>query len=45
MHSLNLADLWNRLFSSLEGEGIATSEYYGGDELQLSGAIQLGDGR
>ncbi|MBI5958294.1 MAG: transglutaminase domain-containing protein [Chloroflexi bacterium] len=38
-----LAELWNRLFSSLEGEGIATTEYYGGEELQLSGAIQLGD--
>jgi transglutaminase-like putative cysteine protease len=38
-----LADLWNRLFSSLEAEGIATADYYGGDELQLSGAIQLGD--
>jgi transglutaminase-like putative cysteine protease len=38
-----LAEVWNRLFSSLEGEGIATTEYYGGDELQLSGAIQLGD--
>ncbi len=40
---VDLADLWNRLFSSLEAEGIATSDYYGGDELQLSGAIQLGD--
>jgi transglutaminase-like putative cysteine protease len=40
---VELADLWNRLFSSLESEGIATSDYYGGDELQLSGAIQLGD--
>jgi transglutaminase-like putative cysteine protease len=40
---VELADLWNRLFSSLETEGIATSDYYGGDELQLSGAIQLGD--
>ncbi len=40
---MQLADLWNRLFSSLEGEGIATADYYGGDELQLSGAIQLGD--
>lgn len=40
---MELSDLWNRLFSSLEGEGIATAEYYGGKELQLSGAIQLGD--
>ncbi len=40
---LELADLWSRLFSSLEGQGIATADYYGGDELQLSGAVQLGD--
>jgi len=40
---VKLADLWNRLFSSLEGQGIATADYYGGTELQLSGAIQLGD--
>ena len=40
---VQLADLWNRLFSSLETTGIATSDYYGGDELQLTGAIQLGD--
>lgn len=39
----DLADLWNRLFSSLEAEGIATTDYYGGEELQLSGAIQLGE--
>ncbi len=37
------AELWNRLFSSIESEGVATADYYGGDELQLSGAIQLGD--
>mgnify|MGYP001199615612 FL=1 len=40
---MQLADMWNRLFSSLEGEGIATTDYYGGDRLRLSGAIQLGD--
>ncbi|MBN1563003.1 MAG: transglutaminase domain-containing protein [Anaerolineae bacterium] len=39
----DLAELWNRLFSSLEAEGIATADYYGGEELRLSGAIQLGD--
>jgi transglutaminase-like putative cysteine protease len=38
-----LADLWNRLFPSLEGQGIATADYYGGDRLDLSGPIQLGD--
>lgn len=37
------AEVWNRLFSSIEAEGIATADYYGGEELQLSGAIQLGD--
>ncbi len=40
---MKLADLWNRLFSSLESQGIATADYYGGEKLQLSGAIQLGD--
>lgn len=40
---MQLADVWNRLFSSLEGEGIATTDYYGGDRLKLTGAIQLGD--
>lgn len=40
---VDLAEMWNRLFSSLEGEGIATADYYGGEQLQLSGAIQLGD--
>lgn len=40
---MQIADVWNRLFSSLEGEGIATTDYYGGDRLRLSGAIQLGD--
>lgn len=40
---VELIDLWNKLFSSLEGEGIATADYYGGDQLKLSGAIKLGD--
>lgn len=40
---LEWAEVWNRLFSSIDAEGIATADYYGGDELQLSGAIQLGD--
>lgn len=35
--------LFNRLFASLESEGLATADYYGGNSLQLSGAIQLGD--
>jgi transglutaminase-like putative cysteine protease len=36
-------ELINRLFSSLESEGIATADFYGGEQLQLSGAVQLGD--
>lgn len=36
-------ELWNRLFASLEGQGIATTDYYGGDRLDLTGAVQLGD--
>ena len=36
-------ELWNRLFSSIEGQGLASSDYYGGDELELSGAVQLGN--
>ena len=39
----DMIDLWSRLFSSLEGDGIATADYYGGEDLQLSGAIKLGD--
>ena len=38
-----LNKLFNRLFASLESEGLATADYYGGNSLQLSGAIQLGD--
>lgn len=38
-----LNDLFNRLFASLENEGLVTADYYGGNSLQLGGAIQLGD--
>ncbi len=38
-----LADVWNRLFAPIEGEGPATTDYYGADLLNLSGAISLGD--
>ncbi|MCA0456540.1 MAG: DUF3488 and transglutaminase-like domain-containing protein [Chloroflexi bacterium] len=38
-----LSELWNRLFSSAETQGPTTSDYYGGDSLQLGGAIKLGD--
>ncbi len=38
-----LSEIWNRLFSSAETQGPTTSDYYGGDSLQLGGAIKLGD--
>lgn len=38
-----LAEVWNRLFAPIEGEGPATSDFYGADLLNLSGAISLGD--
>lgn len=38
-----MAEFWNRLFSPLDTQGPATSDYYGGDSLQLGGAIKLGD--
>lgn len=38
-----LAELLNRLFGSLEGQTVASADYYGGDKLTLGGAIQLGD--
>src|SRR5262249_17520499 len=33
----------NRLFGSLEGQGVTTADYYGKDTLTLGGPIQLGD--
>ena len=38
-----LAEVWNRLFAPIEGEGPATTDYYGADLLNLSGAVSLGD--
>jgi transglutaminase-like putative cysteine protease len=38
-----LSEIWLRLFSSAETQGPSTSDYYGGDSLQLGGAISLGD--
>ena len=38
-----LAEVWNRLFAPIEGEGSATTDYYGADLLSLGGAISLGD--
>ena len=38
-----MSELWNRLFTPLEGEGPATTDYYGSDFLNLGGAVRLGD--
>jgi transglutaminase-like putative cysteine protease len=38
-----MSDVWSRLFSTIEAYGPVTADYYGGDSLTLSGAIQLGD--
>jgi transglutaminase-like putative cysteine protease len=39
-----LSEFWNRLFSPIEAQGPVTADYYGGDSLDLGGAIRLGDG-
>lgn len=38
-----LSELWGRLFQTVEAEGPTSADYYGGDSLNLTGAIQLGD--
>ncbi len=38
-----MADVWNRLFAPIEGDGPSTTDYYGADLLNLGGAISLGD--
>lgn len=38
-----LSELWNRLFAAGDIQGPTTADYYGGDSLQLGGAIQLGE--
>jgi transglutaminase-like putative cysteine protease len=38
-----MSEIWNRLFAPIESEGPATTDYYGGDLLNLGGAISLGD--
>ncbi|PJF30425.1 MAG: hypothetical protein CUN51_07840 [Candidatus Thermofonsia Clade 1 bacterium] len=38
-----LMDIANRLFGSLEGQGPLTANYFGGDQLQLGGPINLGN--
>lgn len=40
---VQMSELWNRLFSTIDAYGPVTADYYGGDSLELSGAIQLGD--
>jgi transglutaminase-like putative cysteine protease len=39
----DMAEFWNRLFSPIEAQGPTTTDYYGGDSLNLSGAIRLGE--
>lgn len=38
-----MSEVWNRLFAPLSAEGPTSADYYGGDRLELSGAVQLGD--
>ncbi len=38
-----ISEFWNRLFSPIEATGPTTADYYGGETLQLGGAIRLGD--
>lgn len=40
---VELSDLYNRLFAPIESEGPTSADYYGGESLELSGAIRLGD--
>lgn len=39
----HLSEIFNRLVEPIESEGPATADYYGGDSLNLGGAIRLGD--
>lgn len=38
-----MSEVWNRLFAPISSEGPTSADYYGGDTLELSGAVQLGD--
>jgi transglutaminase-like putative cysteine protease len=38
-----MTEFWNRLVEPVEAEGPATADYYGGETLNLGGAIRLGD--
>ncbi|MFP4322511.1 MAG: transglutaminaseTgpA domain-containing protein, partial [Anaerolineales bacterium] len=39
----DLNEALEQLFGSDDGESVTTAEFYGGDQLELSGAIQLSD--
>lgn len=38
-----MTEFWSRLIEPVESDGPATTDYYGGDSLNLGGAISLGD--
>ena len=38
-----MSEFWNRMFSPVDAQGPATADYFGGDTLELGGAIRLGD--
>ena len=38
-----MSEVWSRLFPPIQGDGPATTDYYGADLLNLGGAISLGD--
>lgn len=40
---VQLSEFWNRMFSPVEAQGPTTADYYGGDSLDLGGAIRLGE--
>lgn len=38
-----ISEFWNRVLSPIDAIGPTTADYYGGDSLELGGAIRLGD--
>jgi len=40
---MQFSEYWNRLVEPIESEGPATTDYYGGDSLNLGGAVRLGE--
>jgi transglutaminase-like putative cysteine protease len=38
-----ISEFWNSMFSPIEAIGPASADYYGGDTLELGGAIKLGE--